>query len=92
MLRSRATYVFGQSRALLRGTGEATPFRATASCLLLTGCVRHQSSSLPFSLHKVGKDIVKAEEPIEGIKCCTSKGIRCENVNSRGTDEEVSVF
>jgi len=52
MLRSRATYVFGQSRALLRGTGEATPFRATASCLLLTGCVRHQSSSLPFSLHK----------------------------------------
>ena len=55
MLRSRTAYVCGQSRVLLRVAAETTPFRATASCMLLTGGVRHQSSSLPISLHKVGK-------------------------------------
>jgi hypothetical protein len=73
MLRSRTAYVFGQSRVLLRAAGEQIPFRATASCVMLTGDVTHQSSSLPVTLLKVSKDTSIAELPTEGIKNCASK-------------------
>ena len=54
MLRSRAAYVFGQSRMLLRGAGKTVPSRSTATCILFHGGVRNQSSSLFYPRYKVG--------------------------------------